>query len=182
MESIELRLLGGFEVLVDGASVPTAAWPGRARDLVKLLALAPGHRLPRERVVEELWPRLDAEAGFSNLHKAAHHARRAMSDGGAVVLREGQVMLAPSARVETDVELFEASGTPDLYTGELLPDDRYGRGPPGSAARSGVDGGCHRMPGASNPRHVIRKDRIGARSQRTWKNSLSLTTSPLTSR
>ncbi|HWC26268.1 MAG TPA: BTAD domain-containing putative transcriptional regulator [Solirubrobacteraceae bacterium] len=106
--------------------MPTAAWThGRARDLVKLLALAPGHRLPRERAVEELWPQLDAEAGLANLHKAAHHARRAIGRPEAVVLREGQVMLAPEARVETDVERFEARGDPDLYAGELLPDDRY---------------------------------------------------------
>lgn len=125
MDSVELSLLGGFEVSVEGAPVPTVAWTGRARDLVKLLALTPGHRLPRERVVEALWPRLDAVAGLSNLHKAAHHARRALGDAEAVVLRKGQVMLAPQARIETDVERFEASGDPELYRGELLPEDRY---------------------------------------------------------
>jgi DNA-binding SARP family transcriptional activator len=125
MESVEFLLLGGFEVSVDGASVPTAAWTGRARDLVKLLALTPEHRLPRERVVEALWPRLDAEAGFSNLHKAAHHARRALGHAGAVVLREGHVILAPDARIETDVERFEATRDLELYRGELLPEDRY---------------------------------------------------------
>lgn len=129
MERVELRLLGGFEVHVDGEPVPATAWThGRARDLVKLLALAPGHRLPRERVVEELWPRLDPGAGLANLHKAAHHGRRAIGHAGAVVLREGQVMLAPDARVETDVERFEASGEPDVYAGELLPEDRYAAG------------------------------------------------------
>lgn len=125
MKRLELRLLGGFEVRVDGATVPAAALTGRARDLVKLLALAPEHRLPREQAVEGLWPRLDAEAGLANLHKAAHHARRALTDGGAVVLREGQVMLAPDAQIQTDTERFEAVGDPDLYRGELLPEDPY---------------------------------------------------------
>ena len=105
--------------------MPTTSWTGRARDLVKLLALTPGRRLPRERAVECLWPQLDAEAGLSNLHKAAHHARRALGDTGAVVLREGKVALAPEARVETDVERFEATGDPELYGGDLLSDDRY---------------------------------------------------------
>ena len=125
LKRLELRLLGGFEVRVDGTSVPTASLTGRARDLVKLLALTPEHRLPRERTVECLWPQLDAEAGLSNLHKAAHHARRALKDAGAVVLREGQVMLAPDVQVETDVARFEATGDLELYGGELLPEDRY---------------------------------------------------------
>jgi hypothetical protein len=34
-------------------------------------------------------------------------------------------MLAPNARVETDVERFEASSDPALYGGDLLPDDPY---------------------------------------------------------
>src|SRR2546430_1845514 len=102
------------------------AWThARGRDLVKLLALAPGHRLPRDRVVEELWPQLGRDAGVANLHKAAHHGRRAMGHSEGVVLREGQVMLAPDAVIETDVERFEESGEPELYAGELLPEDRY---------------------------------------------------------
>ncbi|HET7509236.1 MAG TPA: BTAD domain-containing putative transcriptional regulator, partial [Solirubrobacterales bacterium] len=126
MVRIEVTLLGGFEVRLDGEPVAEAAWSrGRAKDLVKLLALAPGHRLVREQVVEALWPQLDAEAGVANLHKAAHHARGALGGAGSLVLREGEVLLAPEAEVATDVEHFEASGDPGLYGGELLPGDRY---------------------------------------------------------
>ncbi|HVO54611.1 MAG TPA: BTAD domain-containing putative transcriptional regulator [Solirubrobacterales bacterium] len=126
MERLDLILLGDFEARIDGELVAEDAWShGRSRDLVKLLALAPGHRLVRERVLEALWPHLDADAGAANLHKAAHHARRALGEAEAVVLREGEVQLAPGAAVETDVERFEASGDPDLYGGELLPGDRY---------------------------------------------------------
>ena len=126
MERVDVTLLGGFEVRVDGRPVPETEWThGRARDLVKLLALAPGHRLPRDRVLEELWPQLGADAAVANLHKAAHHGRRALGNPGGVVLRGGSVMLAPDAETETDVERFEASLDPELYRGELLPDDRY---------------------------------------------------------
>ena len=119
-------MLGGFEVDADGQPVPETAWKfSRAKDLVKVLALAPGHRLPRDAVVEALWPQLDVDAGMANLHKAAHHARRALGENDAVVLREGMVLLAPGASVETDVEAFEATGDPSHYGGELLPDDRY---------------------------------------------------------
>jgi DNA-binding SARP family transcriptional activator/tetratricopeptide (TPR) repeat protein len=126
MDRLDVRLLGDFEVRLDGEPIADSAWShGRSRDLVKLLALTPGHRLVRERAVEALWPQLDAEAGVANLHKAAHHARRAIGASEAVVLREGEVALAPGAAVETDVERFEASADPDLYSGELLPSDRY---------------------------------------------------------
>lgn len=126
MERLDVSLLGQFEVRVDGEPVAATAWThGRARDLVKLLALSPGHRLPRDAVLEALWPQLEVDAAVANLHKAAHHGRRALGEAGGVVLRGGLVMLAPEAQVETDVERFEATSNPDLYTGELLPDDLY---------------------------------------------------------
>jgi DNA-binding SARP family transcriptional activator len=126
MDRMEVSLLGRFEVQVDGEPVPAAAWShGRARDLVKLLGLAPSYRLPRDQVLDALWPQLGVEAAMANLHKAAHHGRRALGDPGGVVLRGGLVLLAPEARVVTDVERFEASSDPELYPGDLLPDDPY---------------------------------------------------------
>ena len=53
--------------------------------------------------VDALWPHLDVAAGAANL-------------------RGGQVVLFPSAQVETDVEGFERAA---LYTGDLLPDALY---------------------------------------------------------
>ena len=123
MRQLEVRLLGRFEVLVDSRPVPADAWAQRrAADLVKLLALAPGHRMPRDEVLEMLWPKLGADAAASNLHKAASYARRALGDRGAVVLRGGMVELAPAAEVTTDVERFER-GDDSAYGGELLPDE-----------------------------------------------------------
>ena len=79
MRQLEIRLLGRFEARVDSRPVAAGAWPQRrAADLVKLLALTPGHRLPRDEVLERLWPHLDAQAAASNLHKAASYARRAL--------------------------------------------------------------------------------------------------------
>ncbi|UGS35215.1 ATP-binding protein [Capillimicrobium parvum] len=122
---IDIRMLGGFEVEVDGAPVGAAAFEQRrGADLVKLLAIAPAHRLARDQVVERLWPQLAPEAGAANLHKAAHHARRALGARDAVVLAQGMVSLAPDGQVTTDVERFEA-GDDAAYRGELLPDDRY---------------------------------------------------------
>jgi DNA-binding SARP family transcriptional activator len=126
MDRVTVRLLGGFDLHVDGVAVPGSSWDhGRGRDLIKLLALSPGCRLSRDRVVEALWPALGRDAGPANLHKAAHYARRAIGHSDADVLRDGMAMLAPGAIVETDVTRFEDSRNPDLYLGELLPDDPY---------------------------------------------------------
>jgi DNA-binding SARP family transcriptional activator len=131
--------LGRFEVLVDSQPVPADAWAQpRAADLAKLLALAPGHRLPRDEVLETLWRQLGADAAASNLHKAANHARSAIGDRGAVVLRGGVVELAPAAEVTTDVERLERDDT--AYGGELLPDERNEQWTLGPRARRGSDG------------------------------------------
>lgn len=123
MEALDVRLLGSFTATVDGAEVPPGAWPQRrAADLVKLLALAPGHRLPRDRVLEAIWPHLDPQPAAAALHKAAHYARRALGAREAIVLSGGVVALAPGAAVTTDVAAFEAGGP---YPGDLLPDDSY---------------------------------------------------------
>ncbi len=148
MRQLDVRLLGRFEVFVDSRPVPADAWAQRrAADLVKLLALAPSHRVPRDEVLEMLWPKLGADAAASNLHKAASYARRALGERGAVVLRGGMVELAPDAEVTTDVERFER-GDDSAYGGELLPDDPYerldsrlARAAAGASARADAHGG-----------------------------------------
>jgi DNA-binding SARP family transcriptional activator/pimeloyl-ACP methyl ester carboxylesterase len=137
---VEIRVLGGFEVSVDGRRVPARAWrQRRASELVQLLALAPKHRLHREQVIDALWPDLPPGAGAANLRKAAHYARASLGAKEAVVLRQGQVTLWPDAELAVDAERFETEGELALragvaeacaavagsYRGELLPDQRY---------------------------------------------------------
>jgi DNA-binding SARP family transcriptional activator/tetratricopeptide (TPR) repeat protein len=137
---VRVELLGRFRVAIGGNEFPADVWPGRrAAELVQLLALADGHRLTRDQVVEALWPHLEVEAGAANLRKAAHHARQALASPDAVVLRGGQVALFPSRPVATDVGQFEAQSRAALaagdgaacaaaasaYTGELLPEALY---------------------------------------------------------
>ncbi len=137
---VEIRLLGGFEVVVDGVPIPDDAWRRRApAQLVKLLALARRHRLRRERLMDSLWPDLLVENAAPRLHKAAHYARTALGESEGVVLSDDSVSLFPTAEVVVDVELFDAAveaaraqGEPrlsaeavELYRGELLPTDLY---------------------------------------------------------
>ena len=126
MRRLDVRLLGRFEVAVDAQRVAASAWEHRrAEDLVKLLALSPGHRLTRDEAVEALWPQLGAKAGVANLHKAAYYARGALGWPEAIVVRHGVVALAPEDRVETDVERLQTDGGWDGEVPELLPEDRY---------------------------------------------------------
>jgi DNA-binding SARP family transcriptional activator len=128
---LEISLLGGFRVEVDGRPVGPDEWRNRrAADLVKLLALAPGHRMHRERLMDALWPSLGLEAAGANLRKAVHFARRALGSDDAIETAGGSVALAEGARV--DVETFERfadagdiDAALDAYTGELLPDDPF---------------------------------------------------------
>jgi DNA-binding SARP family transcriptional activator/tetratricopeptide (TPR) repeat protein len=138
--TVRVRLLGEFEVRVDGVPVPSDAWTRRhASALVKRLALADGHRLHREQVIEDLWPGLPVEEAAPRLHKAAHFARKALGLVDAVVLRQELVLLLPSTALRVDVEEFarlgrEAQQSADpaavqqaleAYGGELLADARY---------------------------------------------------------
>jgi predicted ATPase/DNA-binding SARP family transcriptional activator len=127
---VDIRLLGGFEVTVDGLPVPARSWRRRhAAALVKLLALRPGHRMPREQVLDALWPDLTVAAATPRLHKAAHYARTAVGHPETVVLSGDVVALLPDQRVQVDVERFETAATPAealaAYGGDLLPDDLY---------------------------------------------------------
>jgi predicted ATPase/DNA-binding SARP family transcriptional activator len=140
--ALSITLLGGFAVARGDSVVPPDAWRLRkGADLVKLLALAPGHRLHREQVMDALWPDKEPAAASNNLYQALHAARNALgraAGDGWLDLRDGVLTLGPGGGIGIDVEAFEAAaararrGEADafpealaLYRGELLPDDRY---------------------------------------------------------
>ena len=132
---ISVSLLGGFSAGVEGEPVPEGAWRlKKARELVKLLALAPGHRLHREQVMDVLWRDREPAAAANNLHQAVHVARRALAADAILVRDEALFLVA-----DVDVDRLEAAaadarsaGTPSayraalaIYGGELLPENRY---------------------------------------------------------
>jgi DNA-binding SARP family transcriptional activator/tetratricopeptide (TPR) repeat protein len=139
--SVQVKLLGGFGVTVDGVPVASDVWGRRqAAQLVELLALTRDRRLHREQVVDALWPGLSWDSAAPRLHKAAHYARRALGDADAVVLRQELVGLFPGRDdVEVDVDEFTRTAQQALRTGEaalatealewyagpLLPEDPY---------------------------------------------------------
>lgn len=77
-EAIRIRLLGGFETIVGARTIEEEeAWRLRkAASLVKLLALASGHRLHREQAMDLLWPDLGLRTTSNSLRQTLHAARR----------------------------------------------------------------------------------------------------------
>lgn len=141
---MRIELLGGFRVAVGSNGVDESAWRLRkARALVKLLALVPGHSMHREQAIDALWPALEPGAASNNLRQALFVARRALDargDAGAARLELALDTLTLSTDgLHIDVEEFEQAAAEadrdpsiervraaiQLYRGELLPEDRY---------------------------------------------------------
>src|SRR5215218_832069 len=115
--SVQIQLLGRFQVVVGDVAVPT--WTRKhPAHLVKLLALQPHHRVHREQVLDLLWPDDPLEIAVPKLHKAAHFARKQTGEPSAVVLRGDVVALFPDANATVDVEAFERGATTALATGD----------------------------------------------------------------
>ncbi|HEY6682450.1 MAG TPA: BTAD domain-containing putative transcriptional regulator [Propionibacteriaceae bacterium] len=135
---VHVSLLGGFAVTVSSEPVEDRWRLRKAKTLVKLLALAPGHWLHREVVVERLWPGTEPEAAANNLHQIVHNVRRMMG-ATSIALNDDVVRLCPAGGLTVDVDVFEqaavhARGSRDvptlqnaleLWTGPLLPEDQY---------------------------------------------------------
>ena len=142
MADVRIELFGDFRVVVDGRLVPEASWRRRKpAAVVKLLALAPGHRLHREQLLDALWPELDPAASGANLRKAVHEARRALDPEKGLLMIDsvGDLLRLGAGGLWVDVDAFRAaldrarrSGdlneyarAIELYREGLLPEDRY---------------------------------------------------------
>ncbi len=149
-----IQLLGGFAVSIDGKAIPTEQWRlKKTRSLVKLLALAHGHFLHRDQILEALWPNTDPSTAANLFYQMLHITRKLLRpvSEGHLTLEKGILYLSPENDISIDIEQFEqaaaqilglatetshamalASQDPlnfqvalSFYRGELLPEDRY---------------------------------------------------------
>ena len=152
---VRIGLLGDFTVKVGDRKVDEKAWRLRkAASLIKLLALAPGHRIHRERAMDLLWPKLGIRAASNNLRQALHVARRKLHPDPEINSRYlsvsgEQLLMCPQGQLWVDVDAFEEAAETarrsedpaayrtaiELYSGELLPKTatRVGGEPPSRA-------------------------------------------------
>jgi pimeloyl-ACP methyl ester carboxylesterase/DNA-binding SARP family transcriptional activator len=126
-----IATMGGFAVQVGGQEVPLAAWGSRrARQLCKRLAVDAGRPVPREQLVEMLWPgESDADRMSARLSVLLSNIRRVL--GGGLVADRAAVALDVSV-VRLDLRTFfdALAGGDDAsavrtYAGPLLPEDAY---------------------------------------------------------
>ena len=145
---IEVETLGRFRVLRNGEPIPASAWQSRkARDLLKILVARRGRPVPRDALMEALWPEEDPGRLSNRLSVALSTARAVLdpakeheADRFLVADRSAARIDLEHARVDLETflgaageALARSDGNSDellrraeaLYTGDFLEEDAY---------------------------------------------------------
>lgn len=147
-----VRLFGGLEVTTEFGTVQEASWSKRkARLMFAMLAARRGQEIPRDVLLERLWPDMDEDRARNNYYVMWSAMKRALACGGKAEAAAKYVANAGSlcrvtSLVRTDLDDFEdalrsllaaenaghgpgvlaaAQQICDLYRGEVLPGDVY---------------------------------------------------------
>lgn len=148
--SIRANLLGRVRLWVGNRLIDEDAWSLRsARSLFLLLLITPGHAMPKERVLDILWPELGPTEARNAMYKALHLLRRVLEpdltsarNSSYIETRGATIRLSPDVEIWVDAEACQQAlhqaRVPDiderrsrlreavaLYGGELLPTDLY---------------------------------------------------------
>lgn len=103
---ILICLLGNFRLLKGGQPILLHR-AGKTQSLLSNLALGPDYALPRERLLQAVWPDTDVALAGQSLNSLVHALRKQLSDhlDGAppVVETDGQYRLNIEAGVGLDV-------------------------------------------------------------------------------
>src|SRR5438094_9355069 len=91
MSTLELSLLGTFEVALNGSAV-TGFRTDKMRALLAYLCLGAGHAHRREALMGLLWPDQPEEAASGNLRQALFQLRQLLGDQGDT---EGFLLITP---------------------------------------------------------------------------------------
>jgi pimeloyl-ACP methyl ester carboxylesterase/DNA-binding SARP family transcriptional activator len=129
---VEICTLGGFTVRRDGCEMPSSSWGSRrARQLCKRLAAAAGNPVPREELIDILWPDVSEPIGKlgARLSVQLSSVRRVL--GGGVIADRSSVRIDPTA-VTVDLVVFQGAvlnrddtTVLSTYRGGFLPEDIY---------------------------------------------------------
>ncbi len=148
-----VRLFGGLEVNVGGRIVSEREWRKRkARLLFAMLVIRRGQDVPRDQVLEHLWPEMDEARAKNNLYviwsamKSALSPEADKNEPCPYIDNTGGVCRVVADSVRSDVEEFEQTLSKareaqtdgkvveslrlyerlaEIYRGELLPGDVY---------------------------------------------------------
>jgi DNA-binding SARP family transcriptional activator len=134
---VEVRLLGRFAVLRDGAEIPPTAFGGRkVRSLLKVLATRQGGFVSHDVLAAALWPVRHPVDPVANLQVLVNRARHALGEPSLIVTGQGGYTLTDSPDCVVDAHRFSAvtAQAVDLATlsealgwwrGEPLPEEAY---------------------------------------------------------
>lgn len=107
-------MFSSFRVVLNGDDA-SSRLGGKAKALLKTLLTRPGRMIPRDALMEMLWPEKDPAAGYVSLKVTAHKLRNALEpskrngdQGSWIVAQDGTYRLHPAADIWVDVEAFEA--------------------------------------------------------------------------
>lgn len=107
---LEVRVLGGLSLTVDGVVVPERAWRRRhSRTLLAMLALTPGHVIPRFEAAECFWPNSDYGRWREGMYTVVSSLRATLGQvgqAGYVIGEMGRLWLNPEF-VSCDIDDFE---------------------------------------------------------------------------
>ena len=120
-----LKLFGSPTLEIESATVTGRPVQRHRLALLALLALAPGQRMSRDKLIAYLWPERDAENGRNLLKQASYVLRVEL--GESALLSENDELKLNTQLVEVDAVAFDAAlGMSDfstavqLYRGPLL--------------------------------------------------------------
>lgn len=149
---IVIQTLGSFRVLREGVAVPQAEWRSKkARDLLKMLVARVGRPVPRDTLIDHLWPEEDSGRLPHRLSVAITTVRRVLDPGKRFapdhyIRADARSLCLEVANLEVDVDLFLTQARAGLklvreegaeaarlvleaaeaiYAGEFLEDDLY---------------------------------------------------------
>jgi ATP/maltotriose-dependent transcriptional regulator MalT/DNA-binding SARP family transcriptional activator len=149
--SVSIRVLGAFQVIRNGVPVPRGAWRSRkARQLLKIVVARGGRPVPREQLMELLWPDADPTRAGNRLSVLLSALRDVLQPGSehaepGPLMTDGTGVWLDYHLVDVDVERFREDANaaleahrhrrPDAllrliaaeaeHTGEFLEEDPY---------------------------------------------------------
>ncbi len=151
---LKVYTLGGFRVYRGDTLIPDSQWKSkRSKGLLKLLSAHDGQKLPRDVIMEALWPDSQHdEGGRFKFNSMLHRLRKTLepnadaSRKGFFIIQDGSLLYLDRARVWVDVGQFlahletaarfkaevdrgklvqEYEKALALYQGDFLPEDLY---------------------------------------------------------
>ena len=79
MPKVRIQTLGEFKVLVDNNELGSGRWEGhKPRLLLKSILRRHGHDVPKEMIIEDIWPGSSAKAGEKNFKINLHRLRKTL--------------------------------------------------------------------------------------------------------